>query len=149
MRSPEWEYPLTTNDSRPARPPGTRASPIEQLKGRLRDPLELTEDHVLSILMVRRGREEVFGEGLFADPAWDVLLELFAAHLGKRTMSVAALAGSIGLPATTVARWVTALAEAGFAEHAGPGGEWVKLTQSGAAGMQRLAGHWGSAFLSI
>lgn len=132
---------------------GTR-DPFAQLKAllshkRLRDPLKLSEDHLLSILMVRRARDEIFGEGLFSDPAWDILLELFAAHLGRRAMSVAELAADIGLPLSTVTRWIAALAEKGIVDQPDSDCEAVNLTDFGAAGMIRLAGHWGSAFLSI
>ena len=137
-------------------PPASRAhpDPFGQLKAllsrkRLREPLEISEDHMLSILMVRRGREEVFGDGLFSDPAWDILLELFAAYLGARTTSIVDLAAEIRLPESTVARWVDVLAENGIVDRPATDHEAVHLTKHGAAGMQRLAGHWGSAFLSI
>jgi Mn-dependent DtxR family transcriptional regulator len=104
---------------------------------------------MLSILMLRRGREEVFGKNLFSDPAWDILLEVYAAHLGQRTLSTADLAAEIGLPESTVTRWVDVLAEHGIIDLPGTHHEVINLTDYGAAGMERLAGHWGSAFLSI
>ena len=36
----------------------------------------LTEDHIVSILGVRRARADILGQSLFSDPAWDILLEL-------------------------------------------------------------------------
>ena len=104
---------------------------------------------MLSILMLRRGREEVFGKNLFSDPAWDILLELYAAHLGRRTISITELAAEIGLPQSTVSRWVDVLAENGIVDAPCTPREAINLTDCGTAGMERLAGHWSSAFLSI
>jgi DNA-binding IclR family transcriptional regulator len=69
----------------------------------------VTEDQIESILQVRRKRGEIFGEGLFSDPAWDILLELFAAELGKRKLGLPDLAHIA--PRSTVARWVAKLEE--------------------------------------
>lgn len=69
----------------------------------------MTEDQVASILQIRRKRSEVFGQGLFSDPAWDILLELFEAELAGRKTSLSDLA-SIA-PQSTLARWVAALEE--------------------------------------
>jgi hypothetical protein len=67
----------------------------------------ITEGQVLSILQVRRGRAALFGEGLFSDPAWDILLELFAAELGHRKVRLCDLTSPA--PQSTLARWVAAL----------------------------------------
>lgn len=73
------------------------------LKGRLMlQPenlrVDIREDHVLSILSGRRGREAAIGRELFSDPAWDILLELYAARLGQRRMFLRELARSIDTP---------------------------------------------------
>ncbi len=77
-------------------------------------PPRITEDQIQSILDIRRQRAEIFGEGLFSDPAWDILLELFAAELGNRKISLADMT-SIA-PESTLARWVAALEERGLVE---------------------------------
>lgn len=69
----------------------------------------MMEDQIQSILEVRRRRGEMFGEGLFSDPAWDILLELLAAELGKRRIGLADLAHVA--PKSTLARWVAKLEE--------------------------------------
>lgn len=133
-------------------------SPFEQLKAllrrkRLRRPVSLGEDHILSILTVRRARDQIFGRPLFADPAWDILLELYAAHLGARRITVADLIRSIDVPSSTVVRWIRALEEQGFIGPDAQAGQfnsqWVCLTDRGLTRMRQLADHWGSAFLSI
>lgn len=69
----------------------------------------VTEQQVLSILKARRSRDRFFDADLFADPAWDILLELYAAELGQRRMSVSSLCGGSGVPATTALRWIKTL----------------------------------------
>jgi DNA-binding IclR family transcriptional regulator len=113
----------------------------------------MTEDHIRSILILRRAREHLFGPDLFAEPAWDVLLELYAATLGGRQMSLRDIALAIKAPASTTARWVGALAERGLiASHADPNELSVLrigLTEWGAFQMNQLADRWRTAFMSI
>jgi len=114
---------------------------------------EITEDHVLSVLASRRGREAAFGRELFADPAWDILLELFAASLGRRRMSRADLARAVDIPESSLIRWIHALAARGLVvsitEPVEHGITFLELTDSGAMTMKRLMDYWGSAFRSI
>ena len=133
--------------------PSKSGGAIEELKGLFSDQpkVQLTEDHVQSVLTVRRGREALFGRKLFSDPAWDVILELYAARLGDRRMSAPELARVIGLPASVIARWVSALVEAGVVER-GPDETrepTLELTDDGAAKMARLVNQWSSAFFAI
>lgn len=72
-------------------------------------PVSLTEDQIQSILEVRRQRSAILGDGLFSDPAWDILLELLAARLGKRKLTLSDLENIA--PPSVVARWVATLQE--------------------------------------
>lgn len=134
-----------------------RESPFTQLKALLsraaRSSVELSEEHIFLILAVRGGREDVFGRDLFSDPAWDVLLELYAAKLADRRTSASDLAAAIGTPQSTTARWIAVLADRGLvaldSDRLEPGRLWIGLTSDGAARMKRLADQWGSAFRSI
>jgi DNA-binding MarR family transcriptional regulator len=113
---------------------------------------ELTEDHVLSILIARRGRDAVFGAHLFSDPSWDTLLELYAAKLGDRNVSLAELSRVINTPLSTTARWIAVLERRGLVatvEDRLRPSRWVALTEDGAAKIKQLTDHWGEAFLSI
>jgi hypothetical protein len=78
----------------------------------------LMEAQLQSIMVMRRRRSAVFGEGLFSDPAWDILLELFAAELGGRSVGLADLTHVA--PRSTLARWLTALEERGLVLCQGP-----------------------------
>nr|NUR37123.1 winged helix-turn-helix transcriptional regulator [Sphingomonas sp.] len=164
MLEPNWEHralsidvkhAATVPDSRKPRRPKSAFGQLKALlrRRRLRRPATITEDHILSILIARRGREAVLGSYLFSEPAWDVLLELYAAELGTRTMSVADLARAIDTPESTTARWVDELAGRGLVvQHREPGqsgGPLVSLSYEGASKMGSLIDHWGAAFLSI
>jgi DNA-binding MarR family transcriptional regulator len=66
-------------------------------------------------LRMRRYREKLFGE-IFADPAWDMLLELYLAELEKRQLSVTAVSVAGAVPPSTGIRWITTMTEAGMIE---------------------------------
>lgn len=73
-----------------------------------------TEARVRQVLKVRRSRAKFLDGKLFADPAWDILLELYAAELGQRRVSVSSLCLGAAVPATTALRWITALERKGM-----------------------------------
>ena len=62
-----------------------------------------------TLLKLRRNRDKIFGGELFADPAWDILLELYAAELGQFRVSVTNLCLGAAVPATTALRWISSL----------------------------------------
>jgi hypothetical protein len=70
------------------------------------------------ILKFRRTRDIVFGEGLFADPAWDMLLDLFVSAYDRRQVSVSSLCIAAAAPATTALRWITTLEQDGLIRRA-------------------------------
>jgi DNA-binding MarR family transcriptional regulator len=62
----------------------------------------------------RRLRSRYFGDGLFRDPAWDILLDLFVAeHEGKK-ISVSSASGAAGLSTASGLRWLAKLEEQGL-----------------------------------
>lgn len=132
-----------------------RLSSLQMLltKKKLRWPLPLSEDHILSLIYARRARNVVFGGELFSDPAWDILLELYAAYLGKRTILLPELARVTEVPLSTTRRWLAVLGEHGLvsvtSNLSDPDLVKVELTQDGSLKVERLVGHWGSAFMSI
>lgn len=64
------------------------------------------------VLRIRRSRADVFGAGLFSDPAWDILLQLCAATLGGRRLSLRDVATDV--PRSTLARWAAVLEDRGL-----------------------------------
>ena len=67
-----------------------------------------------SIIRARRLRDQFFRGGLFADPAWDMLLDLFAARLEGTRVAVSSLCIAAAVPATTALRWIKALTDRGL-----------------------------------
>ena len=68
-------------------------------------------------IRARRLRDEVFGvPGLFEDPAWDMLLDLFAADLERRQVSVSSLCIAAAVAPTTALRWINKLIAVGLLE---------------------------------
>lgn len=69
---------------------------------------------VRQAIRIRRLREQFFGEGLFEDPAWDMLLDLFAAELERTRVSVSSLCIAAAVAPTTALRWIGRMTEAGL-----------------------------------
>lgn len=63
-------------------------------------------DVLRATVRLRARRNERLGTDVFRDPAWDMLLELVAAHHERRAVSVSALCFASGVPATTALRYV-------------------------------------------
>ena len=61
----------------------------------------------------RRQRERQLPD-LFADPAWDLLLDLFAATMERRRVSVSSACVAAAVPPTTALRWIGILEARGL-----------------------------------
>jgi DNA-binding MarR family transcriptional regulator len=61
----------------------------------------------------RRRRSEVLPDGIFGEPGWEILLQLYVQQQGTR-MNIATLTGSLNLPASTVLRWLNYLQDKQF-----------------------------------
>lgn len=66
------------------------------------------------LLKIRRERDRFFPAEIFADPAWDMLLDLTAAQLEGKHVPVSSLCIAAAVPTTTALRWIRSLAEAGI-----------------------------------
>jgi hypothetical protein len=62
----------------------------------------------------RRARAKVFGGNMLREPAWDILLDLFIAHLDGTAIRVSSACIAACVPATTGLRWLTVLEEQGL-----------------------------------
>ncbi|QIG81596.1 MarR family winged helix-turn-helix transcriptional regulator [Stakelama tenebrarum] len=113
----------------------TRGEPAANGGGALREPAngyrgpddgndaapDVSADEVRAVIRARRLRAQFFAEDLFADPAWDMLLDLFAAKQERRRVSVSSLCIAAAVPPTTALRWIGGMHEAGlFERHADP-----------------------------
>jgi len=62
----------------------------------------------------RRRRETILGPGLFADPSWDILLDLYISHHLNRRVSVTSACIASCAPASTALRWIVLLCDRGL-----------------------------------
>jgi len=69
---------------------------------------------VRSIIRARRLRDSYFKGEIFADPAWDMLLDLMAARLEKHRVAVSSLCIAAAVPPTTALRWIKTLTDRGL-----------------------------------
>jgi DNA-binding MarR family transcriptional regulator len=72
-----------------------------------------TAAKVRELIKLRRLRDQHFPPDLFADPAWDILLDLYAANLEGKSVSVSSLCIAAAVPPTTALRWITTMTEHG------------------------------------
>lgn len=91
--------------------PGFRAPPDTYRSGPA--PVVTAED-VRGIVRLRRMRERYFPPDLFADPAWDMLLDLMVARIEKSAIAVSSLCIAAAVPPTTALRWIKTMTENGM-----------------------------------
>jgi hypothetical protein len=81
----------------------------------------LSADIVRNVIRARRLRARYFPEELFADPAWDMLLDLLQAEIAQLRVPVSSLCIAAAVPATTALRWLKTLVSQGvFLRRADP-----------------------------
>lgn len=73
--------------------------------------LPFTGDTVRLLIRFRRFRERWFDAALFADPAWDILLDLTAARMDDEKVSASSLCIAACVPPTTALRWIRMMTE--------------------------------------
>lgn len=77
---------------------------------------ELIHTLVKDVLRFRRLRNKLLGGDLFGEPAWDILLELFAADWSGEKLSVSGACYVSGVPSSTALRWIVRLENEGWVE---------------------------------
>lgn len=87
----------------------------------LADVPDISVDAVRSVIRARRLRARYFPGELFADPAWDMLLDLLQAEISQLRVPVSSLCIAAAVPATTALRWLkTMVSEGIFIRRADP-----------------------------
>jgi DNA-binding MarR family transcriptional regulator len=98
-------------------PRGPALKPFE----RERQAPEVDAETVRAVIRARRLRSRFFSEELFADPAWDMLLDLLQAEIAQLRVPVSSLCIAAAVPATTALRWIKTMTEQGlFVRRADP-----------------------------
>ncbi|HEX7871414.1 MAG TPA: MarR family winged helix-turn-helix transcriptional regulator [Sphingobium sp.] len=100
-----------------------------------------TREEVRTLLQARRMRDRFLPGELFADPAWDMMLDLLSARLDRKRVSVSSLCIASAVPPTTALRWIAQLTERGlFERHNDPDdARRVFITLSDAASEKLIA----------
>lgn len=75
---------------------------------------EVSLDVIRKVIRARRLRARFFSEELFADPAWDMLLDLLQAEIAHLRVPVSSLCIAAAVPATTALRWLKTLVKEGL-----------------------------------
>jgi DNA-binding MarR family transcriptional regulator len=92
--------------------PGATAQPPDRAPTGAVPPL--TADTVRNVIRARRLRMRYFSQELFADPAWDMLLDLLQAEIAQLRVPVSSLCIAAAVPATTALRWLKTLVAQGL-----------------------------------
>lgn len=93
---------------------GYRAGPVQH-RTTLPQPLATVRaDDVRAMIRLRRQRDRLFPADLFADPAWDMMLDLMAARIERLKVAVSSLCIAAAVPPTTALRWIRTLTEFGI-----------------------------------
>jgi len=74
----------------------------------------VSAETVRGVIRARRLRARYFSEELFADPAWDMLLDLLQAEIAQLRVPVSSLCIAAAVPATTALRWLKTLVANGL-----------------------------------
>jgi len=78
------------------------------------DPAPDDPQAIRRVIRARRMRDAFFPAGLFEDPAWDMLLDLYAAELEGLRVSVSSLCIAAAVAPTTALRWITRMTDLGL-----------------------------------
>ncbi len=76
----------------------------------------ISPESIREMIRLRRMREDEFPSDLFADPAWDMLLDLTASRIEDKPVSVSSLCIASAVPATTALRWIKLMTDRGMLE---------------------------------
>jgi CheY-like chemotaxis protein len=94
---------------------------VAVLEGKALDPQAITKatdkevGATLRAIIASRGlRNRFFPSQLFADPAWDILLDLTRAKFDAQQVSVSSVCIAASVPMSTALRWVRQMTEAGL-----------------------------------
>jgi DNA-binding MarR family transcriptional regulator len=82
---------------------------------------DVSADTVRAVIRARRLRSRYFDADMFADPAWDMLLDLLQAEIAQLRVPVSSLCIAAAVPATTALRWLKTMTQQGiFVRRADP-----------------------------
>ena len=92
--------------------PGSPPRALEPIPAGEVPPLSV--ETVRNVIRARRLRSRYFPEELFADPGWDMLLDLLQAEIAQLRVPVSSLCIAAAVPATTALRWLKTMVSQGL-----------------------------------
>ena len=97
-------------------------------------------DLAKGIIRARNRRSKFLPKSLFADPAWDILLQLYVAEAAQHRIAIGQVCAAIDIPSTTALRWINTL-EANrlvlrYADPLDARRFFISLTESGRGAME-------------
>jgi DNA-binding MarR family transcriptional regulator len=98
---------LSTASAGPPLSPATMAPPRA-------DVPNVSAEALRAMIRARRLRATYLPADLFADPAWDMLLDLLQAEIAQHRVPVSSLCIAAAVPATTALRWIKSMTDRGL-----------------------------------
>ncbi len=98
---------LSTVSSGPPLSTATMAPPRADLP-------DVSAEGIRTMIRARRLRANHLPADLFADPAWDMLLDLLQAEIVQHRVPVSSLCIAAAVPATTALRWIKSMTDRGI-----------------------------------
>ena len=102
-------------------------------------PICDNEVAVGNLIRSRNLRGQFFSKGLFADPAWDMILDLYVSEIIRIRVSVSSLCIASNVPASTALRWMNVLESEGLVSRSPDAHDrrryFVSLTKMGLGAM--------------
>lgn len=133
------------DESRPQvalpRQPGERASGGTEGRGLPRSDALAVAQMVRRVRLAARTGAEAHRD-LFADPAWDMLLDLYVAQVAGRRVSVSDACIAAAVPQATALRWLNMLDQRGLVVRTADTTDrrrwWMTLSAEGVALVERM-----------
>jgi len=104
------------------------------------EPAKLSSADVRAAIRLRRLRDRFFDGELFADPVWDMLLDLTAARMERLRVAVSSLCIASAVPPTTALRWIKTMTDLGLIVRVDDPHDgrrvFIELSETAAKGMQ-------------
>jgi DNA-binding MarR family transcriptional regulator len=126
---------------------GPSAEPRHFVPQAQADAPPVSADTVRAVIRARRLRSRFFADDLFADPAWDMLLDLLQAEIAQLRVPVSSLCIAAAVPATTALRWLKTMTDKGlFVRRADPHDGrrvFVELAPDASTALRRYFGEVG------
>jgi DNA-binding MarR family transcriptional regulator len=126
--------------------PAARPTELPPTAGDLPD---VSAEMVRTVIRARRLRSRYIEEDMFADPAWDMLLDLLQAEITQLRVPVSSLCIAASVPATTALRWLKTMTQQGiFVRRADPHDGrrvFVELAPKASQAMRRYFADAGNA----